>query len=168
MPRIPRVKQTSDFWAFAKAGRKLGDLHVNYEDAKSYPVELKIGGKKSLDDLTDDDYRVDKKWSYLKKSDKTKDFTQVKYNKQITITGIPEEAYEYMVNGRPALEWVMERQMVKTDKASGIVNDANDFAIETMNNPKYPLELFQKVVTVSLETMKIVRALPKLNEFYEG
>jgi len=168
LPRIPRVKEVDDFWSFVEAGRKLGDLHVNYEDAKPYPVELKLGSKKSLDDLTDDDYRVDKKWAYLKKADKTKDFTQVKYNKQIIIAGIPEEAYEYMVNGRPALEWVMERQMVKTDKASGIVNDANDFAIETMGNPKYPLELFQKVITVSLETMKIVRSLPKLNELYEG
>lgn len=183
LPRIPRVKEASDFWAFVNAGRKLGDLHVNYEDAAIYPVELKTSGKKSLDDLTDDDYRVDKKWVYIKidkvidgkvalndkgRPQKENDLTRVKYNKQITITGIPEEAYDYVVNGRPALEWVMERQMVKTDKASGIVNDANDFAIETMGNPKYPLELFQKVITVSLETMKIVRSLPKLNEFYEG
>lgn len=57
----------------------------------------------------------------------------------------------------------MERQSVKTDKASGIVNDANDWAIETMNNPRYPMELFLRVVTVSLETMRIVRALPKLD-----
>ena len=67
-----------------------------------------------------------------------------------------------MVNGKPALDWVIERQCVKTDKASGIVNDANDWAIETMHNPRYPLELFLRVITVSLETMKIVRALPKL------
>ncbi|MGL4666754.1 MAG: type ISP restriction/modification enzyme, partial [Saezia sp.] len=59
-------------------------------------------------------------------------------------------------------EWVMERQGVSTHKESGIVNDANDWAIETMNNPRYPLELFQRVITVSLETMKIVNALPKL------
>jgi len=168
LPRIPRVKLVSDFWAFVKAGRKLADLHVNYEDAELYPIELKLAGKKELEDLTADDYRVEKKWTYLKKVDKSKDYKQVKYNKFITITGIPEEAYEYVVNGRPALEWVMERQMVKTDKASGIVNDANDFAIETMDNPKYPLELFQKVITVSLETMKIVHSLPALNEFYEG
>ena len=60
-------------------------------------------------------------------------------------------------------KWVMERQCVKTDKASGIVNDANDYANETMNNPAYPLELFQRVITVSLETMKIVRGLPELD-----
>ncbi len=68
-----------------------------------------------------------------------------------------------MVNGKPALDWVVERQCVKTDKDSGIVNDANDWAIETMHNPRYPLELFQRVITVSLATMKIVKALPALN-----
>ena len=67
-----------------------------------------------------------------------------------------------MVNGKPALDWVVERQCVKTDKDSGIVNDANDWAVETMGNPRYPLELFLRVVTVSLETMKVVGGLPGL------
>lgn len=78
----------------------------------------------------------------------------------ITLRGIPAEAWEYVVNGKAALDWVMERQCVKTDKASGIVND---WAIETMGNPRYALELFQRVVTVSLETQKIVKALPALD-----
>lgn len=90
--------------------------------------------------------------------------TTVIYNERITIKNIPLEAYEYVVNGKPALEWVMERQSVTTDKDSGIVNDANLWATETMDNPRYPLELFQRVITVSLETMKIVKALPPLNE----
>lgn len=76
---------------------------------------------------------------------------------------IPLAAYEYVVNGKPALDWVIERQCVKTDKDSGIVNDANDWAIETMGNPKYPLELFLRVITVSLETMNIVKSLSKLD-----
>lgn len=84
------------------------------------------------------------------------------YNSNITMTDIPLEAYDYVVNGKPALEWVMERQVVKTDKASGIVNDANDYANETVGDPAYPLDLFRRVITVSLETMKIVRTLPKL------
>ena len=96
---------------------------------------------------------------FAKKGDKS----SVIYNKNITIENIPLEAFEYVVNGKSALEWVMERQCVKTDKASGIVNDANDYANETMNNPAYPLELFQRVITVSLETMKIVKSLPKLD-----
>jgi predicted helicase len=74
------------------------------------------------------------------------------------------EAYDYVVNGKPALDWVMERQCVKTDKASGIINDANRFAVETVGDPTYPLKLFQRVVTISLETMKIVRRLPPLGD----
>ena len=95
---------------------------------------------------------------FAKKSDKS----IVIYNSKITITGIPLEAYDYVVNGKPALEWVMERQSVTTHKDSGIVNDANLWATETMGNARYPLELFQRLITVSLETMKIVRALPRL------
>ncbi|WP_374452693.1 type ISP restriction/modification enzyme [Phenylobacterium sp.] len=72
-------------------------------------------------------------------------------------------AYDYVVNGKSALEWIMERQCVKTDKASGIVNDANRYAVETVGDPAYPLKLFQRMITVSLETMKIVRGLPPLD-----
>ena len=75
------------------------------------------------------------------------DKTTVTYNSNITMTGIPTEAYDYVVNGKPALEWVMERQRVKTDKASGIVNDANRYATETVGDPAYPLMLFQRVIT---------------------
>ena len=88
--------------------------------------------------------------------------TTIHYNDRITVSGIPLEAYEYIVNGKPALDWVVERQCAKTDKDSGIMSDANDWALETMNNPKYPLELLQRVITVSLEAMKIVRSLPQL------
>jgi predicted helicase len=81
----------------------------------------------------------------------------------LTLKNIPLSAYDYVVNGKPALEWVMERQSVTTDKDSGITNDANLWATETMGNAKYPLELFLRVVTVSLETNRIVNALPPLN-----
>jgi predicted helicase len=90
------------------------------------------------------------------------DKTKVIYNSKITIENIPLEAYDYVVNGKPAIQWVMERQGISTHKESGIVNDANLWAKETMNNPRYPLELLLRVITVSLETMKIVQALPKL------
>lgn len=100
---------------------------------------------------------------YGKGKGKDKDLTTLHYNDRITLTGIPLEAYDYVVNGKPALDWVVERQGVRPDPASGIVNDANDWAVETMGNPRYPLELFQRVVTVSLETMKIVHTLPKLD-----
>lgn len=162
LPRIPAVKTAADFWAFSKAGRALGDLHVNYETVDPYPVVIAEGDLR-LAHIDDPKafYRVEKmKWGG---KGKVKDKTVVHYNPRITMTGIPLEAYDYVVNGKPALDWVMERQCVKKDKASGIVNDANDYANETVGNPAYPLELFQRVITVSLETMKIVNRLPELD-----
>lgn len=153
LPRIPAVKKAADFWTFSKAGRALAELHLNYETVKPYPLTIEAKGT-----LTDADYRVEK-MKFAKKGDKT----TVIYNHRITLKSIPEAAWDYVVNGKAALDWVMERQAVRTDKASGIVNDANDWAVETMGNPKYPLELFQRVVTVSLETQKIVKALPRLD-----
>ncbi len=151
LPRIPCVKTAAGFCAFSKAGRALAELHIGYETVTPYPANV-AGGS------TFEDYRVENM-----KYGKGKDKSTLHYNAKITVTGIPLEAYEYVVNGKPALDWVVERQRVKPDKASGIVNDANDWAIETMNNPKYPLELFLRVVTVSLETMKIVKSLPPLD-----
>jgi len=156
LPRIPRVKTAADFWAFSQAGRKLAELHLNYETVEPYPVKIETGGKT----LTDADYRVEK--MKYGKTGKDKDLGTLHYNDKITLTGIPLAAYDYIVNGKPALDWVVERQRVKPDPDSGIINDANDWAIETMHNPRYPLELFMRVVTVSLETMKIVKSLPPL------
>ena len=156
LPRIPRVKTAADFWSFSQAGRKLAELHLNYETIEPYPLKIEASGK-----LTDADYRVEK--MKYGKTGKDKDLTALHYNDKITLTGIPLQAYDYIVNGKPALDWVVERQRVKPDPDSGIVNDANDWAVETMGNPRYPLELFMRVVTVSLETMKIVRALPQLD-----
>lgn len=159
LPRIPVVKQAADFWAFVAAGRKLGDLHCDYEEVERYPTTFTQGDLR-LAHIADTErfYRVEQMKFAGKRP--TLDKTTVIYNANITMTGIPLEAYDYVVNGKSALEWVMERQCVKTDKASGIVNDANHYAIETAGNPAYPLELFQRVITVSLETMKIVRSLP--------
>ena len=171
LPRIPCVKSAVDFWAFSQAGRELAELHLNYESVPMYQDVLFKGGLKLLGNQISggvgEDFYVEK-MKFGKKTDeetgkKVDNKTTIIYNSQFTLANIPEEAYDYVVNGKPALEWVMERQSVKTDKASGIVNDANDWAIETMNNPRYPMELFLRVVTVSLETMRIVRALPILN-----
>ncbi|MBU3846571.1 MAG: DEAD/DEAH box helicase family protein [Candidatus Acinetobacter avistercoris] len=157
LPRIPCVKKAEDFWAFSKAGRELAHWHLNYETVEKYKATLDTAST-PYSQLTAEDFYVEK-MKFAKKGEKG----TVIYNKRITVKDIPVEAYEYVVNGKPALEWVMERQGVSTHKESGIVNDANDWAIETMNNASYPLELFLRVVTVSLETMKIVKALPKLD-----
>lgn len=154
LPRIPCVRRYEDFLAFVDAGKRLADLHLNYENVEMYPCQ--ISGINS-----NTHYRVAKMSN--PKSSKVKDLTTLNYNEEITITGIPTEAYDYVLSGKPALDWVMERQSIKEDTDSGIVNDANDWAIETMDNPKYPLELFLRVITVSLETMKIVKALPRLD-----
>ncbi len=164
LPRIPAVNSFADFTAFRDAGRALGDLHVNFENAEPYMVTFKEGTHDLIPEAQADPvkfYRV-KKMKFGGKG-KEKDKTTVIYNENITMQNIPLEAYDYVVNGKSALEWVMERQVVKTDKASGIVNDANDYANETIGDPKYPLELFHRVITVSLETMRIVRSLPKLD-----
>jgi predicted helicase len=156
-PRIPCVKRAVDFRAFEQAGRELAKLHVNYESVNPYRLKMESTGK-----LTGADYRVEK-MRYGKDQAKDKDKTTLHYNESITLTGIPLEAYEYVVNGKPALDWVVERQGVSTHKESGTVNDANDWAKETMKDPQYPLDLFCRVVTVSLDTMKIVNSLPKLD-----
>jgi predicted helicase len=133
---------------------------LNYETVAPYPVKVETSGT-----LSDATYRVEKmRYGKAKVDGKTvDDRTVLVYNDHITLQGIPLEAYEYVVNGKPALDWVVERQCVKTDKDSGIVNDANAWATETMENPKYPLELFMRVITVSLETLKIVKGLPAMD-----
>lgn len=165
LPRIPAVKAFADFSAFSKAGRDLAHWHLNYETVDMHPGASLDSGKTPISQLASDSYRVTK-MKFAKVKDGTgksvADKTTVIYNERITIRNIPLEAYEYVVNGKSALEWVMERQAVTTDKDSGIVNDANLWATETMGNAKYPLELFLRVITVSLETMKIVNALPAL------
>ena len=159
LPRIPCVKPVENYRVFRDAGKRLGELHVGYENIYPHPATIDTGGKLLMED-PEVAYRVAK----MKHpgSGKNKDLSTVIYNNHITIRDIPEAAWEYVVNGKPALSWVMERQCIRTDKASGIVSDANRYAIETVGDPRYPLDLFLRVITVSLETMKIVRALPEL------
>jgi predicted helicase len=158
LPRIPCVKKAADFWSFVKAGRALGDLHVGYESVEPYPVTIKQGDL-SLAHIDDPVkfFRVEKM-----AFGKGKDRTVIHYIPHITLIDVPLAAYDYVVNGKPAIDWVMERQAVKIDKDSGIVNDANDYANETVGDPRYPFDLLRRVITVSLETMKIVRSLPPL------
>lgn len=148
LPRLPLLDKKEDFVAFNKAGRQLADLHLNYENRKP-PKCVKV-------DMTKENYIVDK----MRFADK-KDKSIIKYNKDILIKGIPLEAYEYVVNGRSAIEWIMERYQVKTDKDSGITNDPNDWAKEH-NQPRYILDLLLSIITVSMETMKIVKSLPEV------
>ena len=168
LARIPLPKTGADFAAFVKAGRKLGDLHCGYEMVKPWAgciVDVVPG--------YDSPYHVTK--MRFKKKDNPKDEnangkldrwevedrTRIIYNNRITIRGIPLAAYDYVVNGKSAIEWVMERYQVTTNKDSGIVNDPNKWLAES-GNERYIVDLILKVVTVSMETLKIVSNLPKL------
>nr|VFJ67147.1 MAG: hypothetical protein BECKFM1743C_GA0114222_104461 [Candidatus Kentron sp. FM] len=137
----------------------MAHLHINYETVEPYPATLESTATEPAH------YRVEKmRHAKIKQNGKgVKDPATILYNHRVTVKDIPPEAYRYIVNGKPAIDWVVERQSIKTDKASGITNDANDWACETMNNPRYPLELLLRVITVSLETMRIVDGLPGLD-----
>ncbi len=176
LPRIPLVEKPKDFWAFSKAGKDLAELHINYEEvtpAKGVMVlyntipqeeiEKGIAGK----DLEAVNYKVQKmafgkmKQEVDGKNKTIADKSTIVYNSQITISEIPEKAYEYVVNGKSAIEWIMERYQVKTDKKSGITNNPNDWANE-VSNPKYILDLLLSIINVSVQTVDIVEGLPKL------
>ena len=159
LPRLPLVEKADDFWAFSKAGRALADLHLNYETIETYKKCLVLHAP--LTNKGDSvNYRVEK-MRFGKIDSKTADKSVIYYNHAITIEGIPAEAYEYVVNGKSAIEWIMERYTVTTDKKSGITNDPNDWAREH-DDEKYILNLLLRVINVSVQTVEIVKGLPKL------
>ena len=142
---LPRLPYTPDFWAFAKAGQRLGEIHVGYEDVDEYPLRFVETPDTPLD------WRVEK----MRLS---KDKTGVKYNDFLTLDGIPAKVFDYRLGNRSALEWVIDQYRVKTDKRSGIVNDPN-----RADDEEYIVRLVGKVVAVSLETVEIVEGLPDLD-----
>lgn len=160
LPRLPLVESPDDFWAFSRAGRSLAELHLGYEHVEPY-----AGCRTIYSPLTNRgdeiNYLIDDKVRFGKLDSKTADKRIIHYNAGITIENIPLEAYDYVVNGKSAIEWVMERYAVKTDPASQIENNPNDWCREH-DDPKYIYNLLLRIITVSLETMKIVRSLPKL------
>ena len=165
LPRIPLTKETADYQAFTQAGRDLAHWHLNYETIEPYPLK-ELTSELGLDPWKQ--FHVTKmtfaKPTPAQKAEGLKaDKTRIIYNAHLTLDGIPLEAYDYIVNGKPALEWIIERYQITIDKASGIKNDPNDWCKEH-NNPRYIVDLIKRVTRVSLETMMIVNALPALNE----
>jgi len=150
LPRLPLVENVKDFWAFSKAGRQLAELHLNYETVAPSP-DVTVSGD---DGKT---YTVDK-MRFPKKDQKE----TIHYNSKLTVSNIPAKAYEYVVNGKSAIEWIMERYQVSTHKESGITNDPNDWATE-VGNPRYILDLLLSIINVSLQTVDIVNSLPKVD-----
>lgn len=140
---LPRIPFAPDFWAYAKAGQRLAELHMEYEKQKPYPLQETFKPGKF-------EWRVEK----MKLS---KDKTQLIYNEHLTLSGIPKAVFAYQLGNRSALEWVVDQYQVSTDKRSGIVNDPN-----REDDPEYIYRLVRQVITVSLETVALVNALPGL------
>ncbi|OQX24665.1 MAG: helicase, partial [Desulfobacteraceae bacterium IS3] len=147
-------------WKFSKAGRALADLHINYESVPAYEgVKVVSTGSTSgvsTGSTTSGVYTVEK-MRFPKKGQKD----TIIFNSKITVENIPAKAYEYVVNGKSAIEWIMERYQVTVHKDSGIRNDPNDWAEES-GNPRYILDLLLSIVNVSVQTVDIVGSLPKV------
>lgn len=152
---LPRIPFAQDFWAFSKAGKELGELHLNYETVEPYPLEEKASALL----MGAEAFKVQK--MVFPKKDGKPDKTKIVYSPKLTLSGIPLEAYDYVVNGKSALEWIMDRYQVKQDKDSNIINDPNKWC-EEHENPRYIVDLIKRIVTVSLKTNEIVKGLPKI------
>lgn len=151
---LPRVPFAEDFRAFSDAGRQLGEWHLNFETVEPFPLTEET--KRLV--MEPEDYLVTK-MTFGKKDGKP-DKSVVVYNPHLVLRDIPLEAYEYVVNGKPAIEWIIERYQVTVDKASGIKNDPNEWS----EDPRYIVDLLKRIVRVSLESVRIVKALPALKE----
>ena len=183
LPRLPFLKEKiKNFWDFSRIGKELAELHLNYEDAKEYALTEEKSEKTESENY----YKVEKmrfsKTKNIKKSGaqnkagrESQDRSKIIYNPFITLTDIPEEAYQYQVNGKSAIEWVMERYQIKTNKDSGILNDPNqyspiaknptqdNFELDSKPDPKYILSLLKKVITVSVQSVHLIKKLPPLD-----
>jgi predicted helicase len=166
LPRIPLTKECADFKTFSQAGRSLAHWHLNYETIEPHPDIQEQSDELCIDPW--EHYKVQKiTFARPTASQKAQGFrwdkTRIIYNSKVTLAGIPLVAYDYVVNGKPALEWVMERYQITVDKSSGIKNDPNDWCREH-DDPRYIIDLLKRVARVSIETNRIVSSLPPLNE----
>ena len=158
LPRIPNPADAATFSAFADAGQSLLDLHIGYEQVEPYPLDELVASDAPAAPRR---YRVTKmRWGG---SAREPDYSRIVFNDWITLGSIPEDVHSYTIGSRSALAWLLDRYQVKKDKGSGIVNDVNLWS-EEQGEPRYILDLVKRIVTVSVETMAVVRALPELRE----
>ena len=165
LPHIKTPESREEFDTFAAAGAELMALHVGYEDVEPWPLDIRV--RAGIDESDRETWRVLKmRWAKRKDPETGKnvnDVTKLLYNKHVTISGIPEEADEYLLGSRSAVAWLIDRYQVKKDKASGIVNDPNDWADE-VGNPRYIVDLIGKVTRVAMETVRIVDGLQGIEQ----
>lgn len=148
---IPRIPMVADFDVFSTAGRRLADIHVGYETTDPWPLD-------GLPELSADPAILRVAKMRFPKAGRVADRSTIIFNSHVTLGGIPEDAYRYEVNGKSAIEWIMDRYEVTTDKASGIVNDPNRWS----DDQRYVVDLVARIVRVSIETVEIVNGLPGL------
>lgn len=152
LARIPVVAEKEKY---VEVGKKLIDLHINYEEVPVYEGV-------TIDAPENPSYKVEKMKFAKKRNPETQklenDWSIIIFNSDITIKNIPEKAYEYVVNGRSAIEWIIDQYQVKTDEKSGITDDPNDFS----SDHKYVFNLLLRIINVSVQTVDLVNSLPKL------
>ncbi len=151
LPHIPKPDSAERFRLVADIGRQLAELHLNYEEVERYPLDVQV--QPGVNNANRETWRVDK-MRWRSKTDRS----AIIYNGKVTIAGIPDQAHHYMLGSKTALDWIIDRYQVKTDKASGIVNDPNDWCDEH-DDPTYIVELIKKVTTVSVRTVELVGQL---------
>ncbi|MEM9955348.1 MAG: type ISP restriction/modification enzyme [Chloroflexota bacterium] len=154
-PQVERDLKSGGFWIFSQAGKQLAEIHLNYETHKPYPLEWV-----ETEDMQTD-WRVEKMRPRKKRDAENgnyKVYDTLKYNEFLTLTGIPEKAFAYRLGNRSALDWIVDQYRVKTDKRSGIVSDPNGYS----DDPHYIVNLVEKVIQVSVETVDIVEQLAQL------
>ena len=158
---LPHIPRATGFHTYASVGRELAELHVNYERVEQHPT---VHDEISLHAPEDpwERYRIGtRKMRFPKQGRRDTDYTRLEYNDYVTLTGIPADAQGYSISGRSPLEWIIDRYHVKTDKASGIVNDPNDFLRE-QGRPDAVVDLIKRLVTVSMRTQELLATLPAL------
>ena len=158
---LPHIPRAAGFHTYASVGRELAELHVNYEQVEQHPAVhegITLHAPEDPWEL----YRIGtRKMRFPKQGRRDTDYTRLEYNDYVTLTGIPEEAQGYSISGRSPLEWIIDRYHVKTDKASGIVNNPNDFLREK-GRPDAVVDLIKRLVTVSMRTQELLETLPPL------
>lgn len=154
---LPRIPLARDFKTFMKAGRELADLHLHYETVDPWPV-IEVGD--SINPGRTVKMRYPRTITLEDTGKKVKDPTVLQVAERLTFEHIPSRAYRYVVNGKPAIDWMVERYQVTEDKKSKIVNDPNTYS----DDPRYIVDLVRRVITVSVRTMDIVDSLPPLEE----
>lgn len=157
LPRIPLVDKPIDFKSFSNAGKRLADIHINYESIPACKDVIVHLPKEQLRMDAYEFYKVTK-LRFPKRNQRD----TIIYNSRIKISNIPLEAYQYQVNSKSAIEWIMDRYQVKVDKKTRIKNDPNDWSLEN-EKPSYILDLLLSVINVSVQTVDIVEKLPRLD-----